>query len=207
MKTKERILQAALRQFNTTGTDQTTVRSVAEEVGISHGNLCYHFKNTDELIEALYLQLVAETAGVVGVLTIQPLDLAATWSQSYATFQLLYRYRFLLLDFARIIRRIERMRHNFHQLMALRRQQMQEGLQQLIDGGWMQPAPLPGHYEAFITNLLIIGNHWITESAIQYEETGEQVVQHYHRAMMSIFVPYLTEKGLKAYRGLMNEQH
>ena len=60
MKTKERILEAALRQFNDIGTDQATVRSIAEEVGISHGNLCYHYKNTDVLIEALYDRLVEE---------------------------------------------------------------------------------------------------------------------------------------------------
>lgn len=202
MKTKDRILQAALRQFNTSGTDQTTVRSVAEEVGISHGNLCYHFRNTDDLIEALYLQLVAEISEIAVPSDTRALDLEATWSRSFATFQLLYRYRFLLLDFARIIRRIDHMRSNFHQLMALRRQQFKEGLQQLIAGGWMQPEPLPGHYEVFITNLLILGNHWITESAIQFEETGEQVVRHYHRAMMSMFVPYLTKKGLGAYQRL-----
>lgn len=202
MKTKDRILQAALRQFNTVGTDQTTVRSVAEEVGISHGNLCYHFKNTDELIEALYLQLVDETAEVLGAPYRATFDLETGWLQSQATFQLLYRYRFLLLDFARIIRRIDSMRQNFHQLMALRRQQLHGGIQQLIAGGWMRPEPLPGQYEAFITNILIIGNHWITESAIQFEETGEAVVEHYHRAMMSLFVPYLTEQGLKAYERL-----
>lgn len=202
MKTKDRILQAALQQFNTLGTDQTTVRSVAKEVGISHGNLCYHFKNTDELIEALYLQLIEETTYIVGTSADQALNLETSWSQSYATFQLLYQYRFLLLDFARIIRRIDSMRQNFHQLMALRRQQLHEGMQQLITGGWMQPEPLPGHYEAFITNLLIIGNHWITESAIQFEESGEAVVRHYHRAMMSMFVPYLTKKGLGAYQRL-----
>jgi len=120
MKTKERILQAALRQFNQSGTDKTTVRSIAEEVGISHGNLCSHFKNTDELIEALYLQLVDETAILIGSQETLHLTLETAWDLSWDTFQLLYRYRFLLLDFARIIRRIERMRNNFHQLMFRR---------------------------------------------------------------------------------------
>ena len=202
MKTKERILQAALRQFNQSGTDKTTVRSIAEEVGISHGNLCYHFKNTDELIEALYLQLVDETAILIGSQETLHLTLETAWDLSWDTFQLLYRYRFLLLDFARIIRRIESMRTNFHQLMFLRRQQFQEGIQHMIAGGWMKHEPIPGHYDLLTTNLLIIGNHWITESAIQFNGTDTEVVKHYHRAMMSLFVPYLTTEGLQIYQRL-----
>ncbi len=203
MKTKDRILKAALHQFNTLGTDQATVRSIAEEVGISHGNLCYHYKNTDELIEALYFQLVAEAAPMAEQAFDQSISFDTVWHQSWSTFQLLYRYRFLLLDFARIIRRMERMQQNFRQLMALRRHQFHHGLQQLVRNGWMRPEPVEGYYEQLITNWLIIGNHWVADSALQFEQEGLSVVRYYHRAGMAMFVPHLTGKGLQAYKRLM----
>lgn len=202
MKTKDRILQAALRQFNELGTDQATVRSIAEEVGISHGNLCYHYKNTDELIEALYLQLVAEISPFAESAFRPDIDLQEVWEQSWLTFQLMYRYRFLLLDFARIIRRIDSMQQNFRQLMVLRRQQFHHGLQQLIERGWMEPEPLPGQYDHLVTQFLIVGNHWITESTIQFEQEGEEVVRYYHRAMMALLFPHLSKKGKQAYQEL-----
>lgn len=205
MKTKDRILQAALRQFNTLGTDQATVRSIAKEVGISHGNLCYHYKNTDELIEALYFQLVAEAAPMAEQAFDQSVSFDTVWHQSWSTFQLLYRYRFLFLDFARIIRRIESMKQNFRQLMALRRQQFRTGLQQLVLNGWMRPEPTEGCYDHLITNWLIIGNHWITESALKFDQVDPSIVQYYHRASMAMFVPLLTEKGLQAYERLSHE--
>ena len=76
----------------------TTVRSVAEEVGISHGNLCYHFKNTDVLIEALYDRLIRNRGASWQVSTAK----GGTYDiiqSTEATFRLLYKYRFLLLDF------------------------------------------------------------------------------------------------------------
>ncbi len=202
MKTKDRILQAALRQFNELGTDQATVRSIAEEVGISHGNLCYHYKNTDELIEALYLQLVAEVSPFAESAFHPDIGLREVWEQSWLTFQLMYRYRFLLLDFARIIRRIGSMRQNFRQLMSLRRQQFRHGLQQLGRHGWMEPEAAPGQHEHLITQFLIVGNHWITESAIQFEQEGEEVVRYYHRTAMALLLPYLSEPGKQVYREL-----
>ncbi|NBC08819.1 MAG: TetR family transcriptional regulator [Bacteroidetes bacterium] len=208
MATKDRILQAALRQFNQLGTDQTTVRSISEEVGISHGNLCYHYKNTDELIKALYLQLVGRITPHAEGAFQQNLSLEDVWEQSWSTFTLMYEYRFLLLDFARIIRRIDSMRQNFRQLMVLRRHQFQHGIQQLVANGWMLPEPLTGQYDHLITHLLVIGNHWITESTIQSEEEEEEEerIRYYHRAMVSLLFPYLTERGKQSYERLLAEK-
>jgi len=206
MAIKDRILQAALRQFNQFGTDQTTVRSIAEEVGISHGNLCYHYKNTDELIEALYLQLVDQITPHAEGAFQQGLSLEEVWEQSWSTFTLMYQYRFLLLDFARIIRRIDSMRQNFRQLMVLRRHQFQHGIQQLVDNGWMQPEPSTGQYDHLITHLLIIGNHWVTESVIQFEVEEEERIRYYHRAMVSLLFPYLTKRGRQSYGRLSAEE-
>jgi AcrR family transcriptional regulator len=60
IKTKDKILATSLRLFNQQGVDTLTVRDIAQEVGISHGNLCYHFANVEEIVFRLYENLVAE---------------------------------------------------------------------------------------------------------------------------------------------------
>lgn len=202
MDTKDRILQAALRQFNAIGTGEATVRSIAAEAGISHGNLCYHYKNIDELIEALYLQLVGRVDPHAQMAISEGISLEVVFGQAWQTFSLLYQYRFLLIDFVQITRRLEHMKQNFQQLMDIRRQQFLYGFKQLQEQGEMKPEPLPGHYSLLITNLLIVGNNWISEAEVQFGDKGDVVVAYYHRAMMGLFVPYLTPKGLCAYQAL-----
>lgn len=51
--TAERIAEAALRQFNRKGYASTTLTEIAREVGISQGNLTYHFPTKLDL--ALHL--------------------------------------------------------------------------------------------------------------------------------------------------------
>ncbi|HEY8401633.1 MAG TPA: TetR/AcrR family transcriptional regulator, partial [Cytophagaceae bacterium] len=60
MTTKEKILNTALLLFNKEGIEDITVRDIAKAMGISHGNLCYHYPNKEVIIETLYQQLVDE---------------------------------------------------------------------------------------------------------------------------------------------------
>ena len=50
---RERIIEAANRLFYTKGFNQTSVSDVADSVGITKGNLHYHFKSKEELLEAI----------------------------------------------------------------------------------------------------------------------------------------------------------
>jgi AcrR family transcriptional regulator len=199
MSTKSRILEVALRQFNEIGTDQASLRSIAEEVGISHGNLCYHFKNTDVLIEALYDQLTAEIDRQLLPALQEDLGMEAVFVQLENTYRTLYKYRFLLLDFVRIIRRIGSLRKKFQQLIQLRRQQMWGALQRLIEKGLLKEEWVPGMYQHFITNMLVLGDNWIPNAEIHFEVKGEAVIRFYLEAAMGSILPFLTEKGVEEY--------
>ncbi|MCB0595718.1 MAG: TetR/AcrR family transcriptional regulator [Lewinellaceae bacterium] len=205
MKTKERILEAALRQFNDIGTDQATVRSIAEEVGISHGNLCYHYKNTDVLIEALYDRLVEDLEEPVRISQQADAGLAGILRSTETTFRLLHKYRFLLLDFVRIMRRIDPIREKFRNLMQLRRRQFHAAFQHLIAKGLMREEWLPGQYDHLITNMLILGDNWIPNAEIHFDGKGEKVIRYYLEAFLGGLAPYLTGKGVEEYKTLMSK--
>jgi len=199
MSTKEKILKSALKQFNEMGTDQATVRSIAEDIGISHGNLCYHYKNTDALIEALYDQLVDELNEQALSMQLSNNDLHSLFVQAKTSFGLLYKYRFLLLDFVRIIRRIKSIREKFRQHIQLRRIQFRVAFQQLIDNGLMKEEWIPGLYNHLITNILILGDNWINHAEVHFDEKGESVINYYLKAFFGCIAPYLTPEGQKQY--------
>src|SRR5690349_13963424 len=59
MKTRERILATALQLFNASGTGAISTNHIADALGISPGNLYYHFRNKEEIIRALFEQQFA----------------------------------------------------------------------------------------------------------------------------------------------------
>ncbi|SFZ98604.1 Transcriptional regulator, TetR family [hydrothermal vent metagenome] len=58
-KTKEKILKHSLKLFSTKGYKATTVRDIAGSIGIKQSALYNHFKNKDEILETLILDLTS----------------------------------------------------------------------------------------------------------------------------------------------------
>ena len=53
-RTRALILQTALRLFRERGYEETTMRGIASEAGVSLGNAYYYFRSKDHLIQAFY---------------------------------------------------------------------------------------------------------------------------------------------------------
>ena len=63
--TKDKILKTSVRLFNENGLTNVSLRSIADDMKISVGNLQYHFKKREEIINALYFQMVEDIDAVV----------------------------------------------------------------------------------------------------------------------------------------------
>ena len=98
-KTKERILQTSLMLFNERGERAVTTNHIAAELGISPGNLYYHFRNKQEIIKELFLQYQKDTLDLLMV----PEGRALTSNDKIHYFQVLskqlWSYRFLHREF------------------------------------------------------------------------------------------------------------
>ena len=68
MSRKLEILETARKLFNETNTQTATTNHIAKAMGISPGNLHYHYKNREEIIFKLYLQLREEMSLAVDAL-------------------------------------------------------------------------------------------------------------------------------------------
>ena len=60
MSRKLVILETALKLFNESNTQTATTNHIAKAMNISPGNLHYHYKNREEIIRKLYMQLREE---------------------------------------------------------------------------------------------------------------------------------------------------
>src|ERR1700733_12322854 len=55
--TRERILDVALDLFVTQGYDGTSLREVAEQLGVTKAALYYHFKSKEDILLALHMRM------------------------------------------------------------------------------------------------------------------------------------------------------
>ncbi|MDI9871260.1 TetR/AcrR family transcriptional regulator [Flectobacillus roseus] len=190
LSTKDKILAKALTLFNEQGTDFVTVRHIANELGISHGNLCYHFANTDVIIEALYQQLVDK----LNELTIQMTGLSENqltilYQLSYRSFEILHQYRFLMLDFVRIMRRIPTLKLHFKALMQIRQEQFRHIIASMQANGFID---IPEKNIApLIEQALLFGDFWISRAEILFDGNEQEKIAYYHKTFYALFEPYL----------------
>jgi AcrR family transcriptional regulator len=56
-RTRARIRDVALRSLRERGYEETTMRSIADEAGLSVGNAYYHFPTKDHLVQELYVEV------------------------------------------------------------------------------------------------------------------------------------------------------
>lgn len=54
MKTKDKIIQGSIELFNQQGERNVTTNHIAAHIGISPGNLYYHYNNKDDIIRSIY---------------------------------------------------------------------------------------------------------------------------------------------------------
>ncbi|MFI6290708.1 TetR/AcrR family transcriptional regulator [Nonomuraea sp. NPDC050790] len=70
--TRSRIQQIALRLFTEQGYEATSLREIAEELGVTKAALYYHFKTKDDIVASLADDRVAEIEELLDWLRSQP---------------------------------------------------------------------------------------------------------------------------------------
>jgi AcrR family transcriptional regulator len=70
--TRDRILQVALDLFIEQGYEKTSLREIAERIGVSKAALYYHFASKEEIFRTLLEPILALQAQTVGMLQSRP---------------------------------------------------------------------------------------------------------------------------------------
>lgn len=203
-KTKERILSTALSLFNSLGLSKVTLRTIAQNMGISQGNLNYHFKKRDDIIEALYFQLVHNIDDSMSrlELTEDVLQMMVDISQTIMTN--FFEYRFFLLDFVQIMRENQKIKAHYAKLSAQREQQFSMLFNLLIEKELMRKEILPDEYKNLYKRFKILGDFWISDAEIIDTKITPKTISRYSEILTQAIFPYLTEKGQKKYHSILS---
>lgn len=107
MKTRDRILNAALTLFNEQGDHKVTTNHLAAHLGMSPGNLYYHFKNKQDIIYDLFLQHETQIEAALTLPEAISADDKMTLEDKFAVmlgvFESLWHYRFIHLNLTQLL--------------------------------------------------------------------------------------------------------
>ena len=193
MKTRDRILRMALALFNERGETQVSLAQIADRLGISEGNLWYHFRSKGDLVAALFAQLEAriDDARAIRPEEVGPrlADFAERARQSYRDmweYRFLYRHRFDPREDGALARRIA-------DLIARAHRHTEAMLAELVRRRLMQATA--SEISEVACNAWIIMRYWLDylQERQGVAKIAEQDIQAGVGQLFALYRPYLTD--------------
>ncbi|WAT29242.1 TetR/AcrR family transcriptional regulator [Pseudomonas sp. GXZC] len=122
MKTRDRILECALQLFNQKGEPNVSTMEVANEMGISPGNLYYHFHGKEPLVLGLFERFQNELAPLLDPPADAQLEAEDYWLFLHLIVERMAHYRFLFQDLSNLAGRLPKLAKGIRNLLtALKR--------------------------------------------------------------------------------------
>jgi AcrR family transcriptional regulator len=191
--TRERILEASLAMFNAQGEPNVTTNHIADELGISPGNLYYHFRNKDDIVEHLFARYEARLDEALLLPDRRAPNLEDIWLQLHLVFESLWRYRFLYRDLVDILARNRKLKLRFARIMARSCASATALLRGLVEAGVMRASD--AELRALAENILLVATFWMSFSAVRglRGEAGEADLDRGIHQVMMLVAPFLRD--------------
>ncbi|MCH1920335.1 TetR/AcrR family transcriptional regulator [Shewanella sp. A3A] len=205
MKTRDRIIQASLQLFNEHGERSTTTNHIAAHLGMSPGNLYYHFRNKEDIILSIFQQYEQHLESAFQPYNDEPLNIELLIKYFDAIFYALWQFRFIYTNLADILSRDEALKTRYLQVQTRLQNHVCELLTQLCNDGFLQiePANIP----ALADTVKMLVSFWISYQLTQSTMksiTKSSIYEGVVRLLM-LFRAYATSSSLETITRL--EQH
>jgi AcrR family transcriptional regulator len=192
-RTRDRILDVSLAMFNERGEPNVTTNHIADELEISPGNLYYHFRNKDDIVEHLFARY---ESGIDRALTV-PEDrlpnLEDIWLQLHLAFEVMWEYRFILRDVVDLTSRNRKLRMHFARILKRAAANAVVVMQGLVRAEVMRASR--AEIEATANNILLVATFWMNFNVVRGgggEKTAEDLTHGIYQTMM-LLAPFLRD--------------
>lgn len=192
-RTRERILETSLAMFNIAGEPNVTTNHIADELGISPGNLYYHFRNKDDIVAQLFARYEQRMDEALTAPQQRLPDLEDVWLQLHLVFECMWDFRFLYRDLVDILARNRTLRLRFGRVLERAASAARQVLRGLAGSGAMRASS--DEIDALVESILLIATFWLDYDAVRHGGTREdsQRLARGIRQVMLLLAPYLRD--------------
>lgn len=191
--TRARILEACRVLFNERGPAEVTTAEIAQAVGISEGNLHYHFRRKQEIVIALFtdfrdaLDHMPAGEDIVGPPGTQRRYLSH-W------FNLMWEWRFL--HYANVYRLVPQLRPGLRDWATTMQAKVRETLEAMRRAGELEATD--DEISRLVVNAWIVGTYWIDYLRVHHGPgavTREQLRWGFAQ-VEALFTPYMVRTAV-----------
>jgi AcrR family transcriptional regulator len=190
-QTRQRILDASLALFNAQGEPNVTTNHIADELGISPGNLYYHFRNKDDIIEQLFARFDERIDAALAAPSGRLPGLEDVWLQLHLVFECIWDYRFLYRDLVDILSRNRRLRIRFARILKRADEQAHAVMRGLSQAGVMRASA--AELDAAATNVLVVSTFWLNYAAARGDKDEQKSIRDGIVQVMMLLAPFLRD--------------
>lgn len=203
MKTRDKILSTAKELFTRYGACNITTNHIAAELGISTGNLYYHFRNKEEIIRQIWYIQTSRLDPVWQTPNFGTSELVIT-EVFLSFFELFYEYRFFYRELPVLLNKDPILKKEYSE----RTQKILSFAGTILDSwisvGIMKNINSDQERALLIKNAWMIGELWITYNYILYDEATEDTVKEGIYQYYSILKPYFTSSSRRKIEKYIN---
>ena len=200
-RTAQRILEAALDLFNRFGEPNVSTTLVAAELGISPGNLYYHYPAKDELINRLYEDYQTELDALLHA-SEDVHDVEDAWFFIHSLVELIWHHRFLYRDLNDLLSKNRHLETRFQHVLQQKAQAMRLLLAGLRRAGQLDIDAR--QVDALSHSMVVMLTYWLS---YEYVRNPRQALEPGHAQHALLRGAYYTLHLLAPYLLPAQRQH
>ncbi|MGB0893122.1 MAG: TetR/AcrR family transcriptional regulator [Parashewanella sp.] len=140
MKTRDRIIHSSLELFNEHGERAITTNHIAAHLGISPGNLYYHFRNKQDIIQSIFKLFENHTSTSFQPYKDHNVNIELLIKYFDAMFYALWQFRFFYANINDILNKDDELKLRYHKMQQQVLMQAEVLIRQLITDGLLEVA-------------------------------------------------------------------
>jgi AcrR family transcriptional regulator len=198
MKTKDKIVLTSLELFNERGERNVSTNHIAAHMGMSPGNLYYHFRNKSDIIYEIFKNYELMVDSYLHVPSDRAIHIHDLINYLDAVFNGLWAYRFIHRDLEHLLSSDERLREDYRHFTLRCLEAIQRIILAMEGSAIYRPMEEQQRKSKALNTWLIVTN-WMTYlKSIHVSENPEEAlsrksIQHGVYLVLDYVIPYLYE--------------
>ena len=200
---KQKILDTSRHLFNDLGFSQVTIRMIANKLEISSGNLNYHFRKREDILEALYFEMVKVFDQRIERLGDEQISLQLMQADIQASMQRMIDYCFFWTDLYYLLKSNGKIKKHFIAVKTERVDGYKMVFEVLMNQKILKKTSFANEHRFLIQRMIDYSNTWLYAS--QLYDTKKNSIEMIRTAsfqLLSMLYPYLTTLGQQHFQDL-----
>lgn len=205
-RTAERIQTAALQLFNRFGEPNVATTLIATDMGISPGNLFYHYASKELLVNALFDGYQAQMHKLLPAAQ-DIRDLEHSWFFMHSLFELVWRYRFIYRDLNDLLSKNRHLEGQMKEIVLMKEAAFQALLTQLQRSDLLHQTPFERQHLA--THMTVMLTWWLSYEYVRdprhalEDALAQRAILNGAQQVLSLMLPYLSNVPKAQLQALM----